>query len=181
MKKMFNDKNRKKSIGIICGIVAIIIVIVVAVLFINGIFNNKNKKLEKELTNRLEELGRSFYENYYYIQVGKDDASRIEFVKRHAKDSIRTDLANIARINSSEQQNILNEFKNAYGESCNASGTRVAIYPKEPYGVRDYDIEVTLDCGFNKNETTTTKKTDSKTTVSSSTKTKATTTKKKTK
>ena len=181
--KMFSVENRKKSIAIICGIVAAIVVIVVVILFATGTIGNKNKKVEKQLTTRLEELGRNFYEEYYYKQVGKDDEARKEFVKGYSQNGIKINLANLARSNTTEQEKILNEFKNADGEACNSSNTKVAIYPKEPYGAKDYDIKVTLDCGFDKKETTTTKKVDdgkeTNTTTTATTKATTTTTKKK--
>jgi hypothetical protein len=174
--KMFSVENRKKSISIICGIVAAIVVMVIVILFATGILGNKNKKVEKQLTARLEELGRNFYEDFYYNQVGKDDEARKEFVKGYSQNGIKINLDNLARSNTTKQESILNEFKNASGEACNSSNTKVAIYPKEPYGVKDYEIKVTLDCGFDKKETTTTKivddgneETDTTTTITTTT------------
>lgn len=181
-RNMFKKENRKKSIAIICAIVVAIAVIVVVVLFATGTIGNKNKKVEKQLTARLEELGRNFYEEYYYKQVGKDEEARKNFVKGHAQNGIKIDLANLARANTIEQQNILNAFANATGDACSTTGTKVAIYPKEPYGPKDYEIKITLDCGFDKKETATTKKVvnnDNKTTTSTTTTAKATTKKKK--
>ena len=34
------------------------------------------------------------------------------------------------------------------GTACNTTSTRAIIYPKSPYGRKDYTIKVELDCGF---------------------------------
>ena len=41
------------------------------------------------------------------------------------------------------------KFKNN-GKACNNKTTRAIIYPKSPYGKKDYKVEVELDCGFDK-------------------------------
>ena len=176
LRKMFNSKNKKRSIGIICGVVALIVVIVLVLIF--NPFGGKNKKIEKQLTARLEELGKNFYENYYYNQLGKDDDAKKEFVKGYAHGGIKIDLANIARTNTTEADKIIAEFKNANGDACDTSESKVIIYPKEPYGSKDYTIKVHLECNFGKKKKDTTTKanntSEQTTTVTTTTTTKTT-------
>ena len=92
----------------------------------------------------MTELAKNFYENYYYDQVGS------EFVKGHAENGIKIDIANLARINNSDSQAILEEFKNSAGENCDSTKSKVTIYPKDPYGKTDYELKIDLECNFNK-------------------------------
>jgi hypothetical protein len=141
-KNAFSAENRVKTIGIAAGIVVVIAVIVV--LIVAKPFGNKDKKVEKQLNDRMTELAKNFYENYYFDQVGS------EFVKGHAENGIKIDLANLARINNSDSQSVLDEFKNKDGEACNTTTTKVTIYPKDPYGKTDYELKIELDCNFKK-------------------------------
>lgn len=179
-KRIFDAEHRKMTFGIIGGVVAAIVVIVVIVLFATGTIGNKNKKVEKQLTSRLEELGKDFYENFYYKQAGNDEEAKKNFLSNYSKLGIKINLDNLVRYKTGESQKILDEFKNANGDACNSSNTKVAIYPKEPYGQKNYTIEVTLDCGFDGKETTSKKADNGKeTTTAAPTTTKATTTTKK--
>ena len=146
MKEFFKNassaENRVKTIGIAAGIVVVIAVIVV--LIVAKPFGNKDKKVETKLNDRMTELAKNFYENYYFDQVGS------EFVKGHAENGIKIDLANLARINNSDSQSVLDEFKNSEGEACNTSSSKVTIFPKDPYGKTDYELKIELDCNFKK-------------------------------
>ena len=166
LKKAFNDKNRKKTIGILCSIIAIIILIVV--ILVSNSLTFKNKKVEKHLSVRLEEIGKTFYEKFYN-QLGSTDEERSNKIKDYTYEGIIIDLENLAITNFNEKQAILDEFKNAAGVSCDVNKTMVSIYPKEPYGIHDYDIVVNLDCGLDNKETTTTSKVQEETTTTTTT------------
>ena len=84
-KKIFDAEHRKMTFGIIGGVVAAIVIIVVIVLFATGTIGNKNKKVEKQLTSRLEELGKDFYENFYYKQAGNDEEAKKNFLSGYSK------------------------------------------------------------------------------------------------
>ena len=95
IKGLFSKENRTKTILAIVGIVVVIAAVVC--LFLFGPFN-KGKRIEKKLNNRMQELGKDFYENYYYDQVGKD------FVKNYEANGIKVDLNNLARLNSNDYE-----------------------------------------------------------------------------
>ena len=67
-------------------------------------------------------------------------------------------------------------------DKCDVDNTKVIIYPQEPYGEKDYKLEIVTACGFKdeKDTTTTTKKTEKKETTTTQ-KAETTTTTKKTK
>jgi len=92
MNKEVNEKNKKKfdisgikdlvmdnkKIFIVSGVTLLVVIIVIVGAV--AIFGNKSygSKMEQyEAT--LREMGKDFYENYYYERTGKDDDERKEF------------------------------------------------------------------------------------------------------
>ena len=170
IRKLFSPRNKVKTIGVICGIVAIIVLVILVIV---NPFTSSDKKHQKQLETRLKEIAKDFYENHYYNTIGKDDEQRKSFVKEVANYGIIMDLANIARTNTEQEDSILKEF-----DGCDPDKSLVKIYPKDPYGVSNYTVEVELVCDFSKN--TYKGKEDKKTTTTTkATTTKATTTTKK--
>ena len=170
IRKLFSPRNKVKTIGIICGIVAIIVLVILVIV---NPFVSADKKHQKQLETRLKEIAKDYYENRYYNTIGKDDEARKAFVKEYAKHGIIMDLANIARANPEEEKNILNEF-----DGCDTQESLIKIYPKEPYGSTNYNVEVELKCDFSKKSSNKEDKKEETTTVKATT-TKATTTTKK--
>ena len=168
IRKLFSPRNKVKTIGVICGIIAIIVLVILVIV---NPFTSSDKKHQKQLESRLKEIAKDFYENHYYNTIGKDDEQRKAFVKEVANYGIIMDLGNIARTNTEQEDSILKEF-----DGCDVDKSLVKIYPKEPYGVTNYTVEIELQCDFSKN---TYKGKESKTTTTTTTTTKATTTTKK--
>lgn len=135
---------------VIVAIIAIIVIIVSLVITIK-LTNKKNEKKitnETELTEVLEDLGGKFYEEFFYVQAGKDNKARKEFVEKYNETGITTTLDNMTK-SIKEAEEKINEFKNnVTDEECDKEKTLVKIRPKEPYGVKDYELEVILVCGF---------------------------------
>lgn len=144
IKDFFREKKNIKLVGIIVG--AIVVVVAVVLLLVFVVFKD-NKSV---LTNELENAGKNFYENFYYNQVGSNESEKKDFLSRYATIGIKIDLENLART-SENQDELLSKFVNKKtGQECNKANTKVTIYPKDPYGQKDYTIESTIDCGFNK-------------------------------
>ena len=141
---LFSKENRKKTIIAAVAVVAVVGAVVVILTLGKPFGNNQIKRWKRQLNDRMGELAKNFYENYYYDQVGS------EFVKGHAENGIKIDIANLARINNSDSQAILEEFKNTAGEDCDSTKSKVTIYPKDPYGKTDYELKIDLECNFNK-------------------------------
>ena len=138
-----SDKKSNKIIFIIGG--AIVLVLIASVLFFVVFKDNKD-----ELSKELENTGRNFYENYYYNQVGKTKSERAATLAKYASTGIRINLENLVG-NPSEKEDLLSKFVNKNTkEKCDKEKTRVTIYPKDPYGQKDYTIEIELECGFKK-------------------------------
>lgn len=141
--------NNNKKI-IIVSILSLAIVIIIILVSIN-IFGKQSK--EKEFTNIIEKMGRDYYENYYYEQSGNNINEKKDFLSRFSTIGIKIDLENLGRYNDQINKEKIAELVNPdTKEACNATNTKVIIKPKEGYQKTDYDIEVILDCGFEKKE-----------------------------
>lgn len=137
-----NDNNGKIKFVII-AIVVILAAVVIGILVSRGGSN------EKSLESSLKEMGKNFYENFYYEQVGSSADERTSLLSKFTTVGIKVDLDNLGRYNDGEFKEEISKFKNSKtNDKCNKTNTRVVIYPKSPYGKTDYTIKTELDCGF---------------------------------
>lgn len=138
-----NDNNGKIKFIIIAVVVVLAAVIV-------GILVSRGGSNEKTLDASLKEMGKNFYENFYYEQVGSSADERTSLLSKFTTVGIKVDLDNLGRYNDGEFKEEISKFKNnKTNDKCNKTNTRVVIYPKSPYGKTDYTIKTELDCGFN--------------------------------
>lgn len=149
MKKLLDliKENKKKVIIGVIGLV-VVIAIVLVVIFMGG-------SQEKKLKNYMTEIGSDFYENFYYQQIGSDDASREEFLKNFTTIGVKVNLDNLSRYSTDDNNKneryakMISEFiNNKTKAECNKENTKAIFYPKEPYHQNDYNLEIVLDCGF---------------------------------
>lgn len=140
-----NNKNNDngKAKFVIIAIVVVLAAIVIGILVSRGGGN------EKALDASLKEMGKSFYENFYYEQIGSSADERTSLLSKFTNVGIKIDLDNLSRYNDGEFKEEISKFKNnKTNDKCNKTNTRVVIYPKSPYGKTDYTIKTELDCGF---------------------------------
>ena len=138
-------EKEKKSSNKIIIIIGVLLVVVAVVLF--SVLNKPSN--EKKLKTSLTEMGRNFYENFYYEQVGSSADERSTLLSKFTTIGIKIDLDNLGRYNNGEFSSKIKEFKNnKTDEKCSKTNTKVVIYPKSPYGKTDYTIKTELDCGF---------------------------------
>lgn len=151
MKDVLNNLKKNKKVLIIAGVVVAIILLVV-ILFL--IFGGNNKNQSQELSSSLKDLGITFYEDFYYNQIGSNDEERREFLEKYKDIGIKVSLDSLSRHKKDETKQILEEFVNEEtGEECDKNSSMVVIYPREPYGKKDYSIDAKLICGFEETET----------------------------
>lgn len=142
IEKQEKRKLNKKTLAIVVAVLIFIILVVLLVVF-------GKKSNEKELESSLNKMGSSFYENFYYEQIGSSADDRTSLLSKFSTIGIKIDLENLGRYNDGEFKKDIKEFKNSLtGEKCNQTKTKVIIYPKSPYGKTDYKIETELSCGF---------------------------------
>lgn len=142
IEKQEKRKLNKKRLAIVVAVLIVVILVVLLVVF-------GKKSNEKELESSLNKMGSSFYENFYYEQIGSSADDRTSLLSKFSTIGIKIDLENLGRYNDGEFKKDIKEFKNSLtGEKCNQTKTKVIIYPKSPYGKTDYKIETELSCGF---------------------------------
>ena len=132
MNKLLKDKSKL----IILGGIFILLVVVIIVLSI--IFNNNSDKKNTEtLEESLNKIGSEFYETKYYTTF--QDVKQLANFKDTGVNISITNLNVIMPI-SADLKDRLNEDK------CNLDNTKIVIYPKDPYGKKDYSLKVELAC-----------------------------------
>ncbi len=149
MEKLKVEKKKGVSKNTIIAIVAVVLVIIV--IAVAGMLLLQKGDNKKELEKKLTEMGRDFYENFYYDQIGGSADERTTLLSRFTTVGIKIDLDNLGRYNNGEYKDKISEFTNKKTkEKCSKTNTKVIVYPKSPYGKTDYKIETELDCGFEK-------------------------------
>lgn len=110
MEKLKVGKEKKSNKNIIIALVGAIIIVALAVV-LGMLFMNKNNN-QKELEKSLEEMGRDFYENFYYDQIGGSADERTSLLSKFTTVGIKIDLDNLGRYNNGEYKEKISEFKN---------------------------------------------------------------------
>jgi len=132
---ILDNLSEHKGKIIIYTLIFIIFIVGVTVLT-NVIENNNNKKsLEKALI----ALGERVYTEGYYDNLKKEP-------KEYEKKGIKITLDDMFEIIDLEVSDYFYNRKTK--ETCDIDDSYVRIYPRAPYGVNDYEIEYTLECGY---------------------------------
>ena len=103
---------------------------------------------EQPLERKLRKMAKSFYEDYYYNLVVEDKGSKedaIVYLSGYADSGLKISYDNLKIYYN--QKNNMNYTDLSV---CNEEKTRVIIYPKSPYGNKDYEMEVELLCDLSK-------------------------------
>ena len=142
--------HKKKSLLCMIGGIVLIVVLIVVGCFM---FLKKGGQ-EASLSKSLESMGKDFYENFYYTQVGSTDEERANFLSKYETIGIKINLDNLSRYDNNKNSDKINKFaNNKTNKACDRTNTRVIVYPQKPYNKTSYKIETQLDCGFDEAET----------------------------
>ena len=129
----------------------VVTICMVSLLALSGCGKKSN---EKELTQNLEKLGRSFYEEFYYVHqeeaLKQQEKSLSEFLSQYAEIGIKADLENISKTSVADKKLVDSMVNSETNEKCDVKNSSVTFYPKAPYGKTDYEVKVELECGFKK-------------------------------
>ncbi len=102
----------------------------------------------------VESMGKDFYENFYYEQVGSTDEERADFLSKYESIGIKINLDNLSRYGENKNADEISKFVNQKTKkACDKTNTKVVIYPQKPYNKTSYKIETQLDCGFDETNT----------------------------
>lgn len=136
LKEVF--KNKILRVFLVAILVVIIIILV-------SLFIFKNR--EASLDEKLEDLGRTWYETYYWENIASTNEKRADALMKYQNIGVTIDLSNLSKYPFSEGK--IEEFINdKTKEACDLNNTKVRIIPESPFGKENYKIEVTLDCGL---------------------------------
>lgn len=116
-----------------------IILIFITIIIVSIIINNNKKTPEELLDNKLSEIGKKFYEDFYYDNTSK------ELLEKLSIDGIRIN------IDSLKEYEFLNEYfvdDDFSLYNCDTYNSVVMIYPVKPFEKSDYNIKIYLDCNF---------------------------------
>lgn len=138
----FLSDKRNLIITAICFVMLLLIILVVA------IFSKTAMSRERILTRSLEEMAIDYYENYYFEQLGlmSSGVSREEFLANFASIGIKINLENLEAYKDGVYEKEIEKFTKPKKKSCNKYNTKAIIYPKKPYGKKDYEIKIELEC-----------------------------------
>jgi len=138
--------SRKNVLIIKLSIMAIILLFII----FGFIFNKMNLFAKVDLKESLKEMATDFYENFYYNQVGQlenDEVDKTKFLEEFKSVGIKISLKNLEEYDDGKYVEEIAKFVNSKTKKpCNKYNTRATIYPKEPYGKTDYEIEINLEC-----------------------------------
>lgn len=131
----------------------IVLVVLLGVLAVAVVVNGTGGNQETKLNTKLKDIGTEFYEDFYYDQIvsGKTEEEVVEFLSRFSEIGIKVNLDNLSRFSEGKYSDLSNEFTNKKSKvACDINNTRALIFPKEPYGKKDHEVNAELDCGFEK-------------------------------
>ena len=139
-------KKSPKLTGIRNTIITVIllamITVVLAVLAV--IFNTP----ERVVKSKIESIAADYYENFFYQSIVEYKTTQKELEKtmqKYEKDGFsRITLQQLLLYDNQKHADAAETLKNY----CNESETAVTIYPKAPYGQKDYHVEYDYSCEF---------------------------------
>ena len=142
------DKNNKKSIK--RTLILLFVDIIILCLLVFGVIklvNTMNTVKKDELTLYLENMGKEFYEDFYYEQLGSTLKEKENFLSMYEEIGIKISLDTLSKYKGNKFKDIIDKFiNNETNESCNRSTTKVIIYPNSPYEKDSYKMETEIDC-----------------------------------
>ncbi len=150
---MSKEKKEKKNtsskeIFKIIIILGLLVVVFAVILFLA---KNFRMSLEDRLNKNLIELGEEFYSDYYYgdISINKTSDEVSKFLSKFETTGISVNLDTLSKYDNERRKSKVSKFEKG---NCDTLNTKVIIYPKSPYGKRDYSITAELHCEFDTEE-----------------------------
>ena len=127
-------KGNGKKVFAIIGIVVLVLIIGII------IFLSLSKGMRQEL--RIKNLASSFYTYYYEENSDKKDEDKIKvFLSNYASSGLTIKLGDMETYIDTHKVENYSILKN-----CDKDKTKITIYPKSPYGKKDYDVKIKMSC-----------------------------------
>jgi hypothetical protein len=136
-----------RNFAVIAIIIASLSVIINAVA--TAIFSE-----DRVAESKIEELGRRYYEEYYYNKITSTIADKptpaqiSSALEKYEKSGFASvTLQQLLIINGREFADYARYFSNNRF-ACDPTGTTIKIIPVAPYGKSDYSVKTNLDCSW---------------------------------
>lgn len=136
--------NRRKVLIKELVIIFILLLIIAALIYF---LLGKKVYSSSEMDDHLRDMAETFYTEYYYddISNGRDSEEVKKYLNGFKDMGLKVDLETLSSYDSETNDPIIANFiKN--GIECNKTETKAIIYPKEPYGKKDFEIETIIVC-----------------------------------
>ena len=102
---------------------------------------------EHSLREICEEMGKEFYEEFYYEQLGSTKKEKEEFLSLYQKLGIKISLDTLSKYKGNKFKDKINKFINKETNTvCNRGTTKVIIYPMAPYDRNSYKMVTEIEC-----------------------------------
>lgn len=128
------DDNTKRLIKIFVVGVIILIISFVLITIKRNVFDVNT---EKKITRKIEKLTGEYYSNQLH------DLFTLKELEKRSSTGIEVDLYGL--LYKLEYKKFSDFYLDDGNKKCNLTKTIIMIYPKSPYGVKDYTIDVKLD------------------------------------
>ena len=103
---------------------------------------SSSSREETKLNQELSDLGSDFYQNFFYQQLTEEE------LKTYASVGKTINLDSLDKYAMTINRNTDMFVNSKTKEGCNTTNSKVTIYPVEPYKNTDFNIVVSLECGF---------------------------------
>lgn len=145
MERQTKEKDKRiKILAIVCAAISMIFIIIGIVIII---FKGTIGTEKDEITLYLEEMGKEFYEDFYYEQLGNTIEEKSSFLSQYQEIGIKISLETISKYKENKNKDLTRIFINKEtNEVCNFNTIKVIIYPKEPYEKDSYKMVTEVDC-----------------------------------
>ncbi|MEG0909636.1 MAG: hypothetical protein RSH78_04665 [Bacilli bacterium] len=138
MIKNFLKKNKTKIIFFL-GLIVLICSL--------GFFAYKIITKEKDVDLVIKEIAQKYYEEYYYPDLKARETFTAK-IKELSKTGVKKTLWDItSKVDHEDKYRLLNP--KVSGIYCKFYETMVVYYPKSPYTVKDYKMDLTIKCKEN--------------------------------
>ena len=142
-KKQSNKKEKKffRPVTIVAMIFSILLIGFLVFLVVNKMTSESPKtKAEKKLS----ELADKFYEHYYDQKLEETNEEEVKtYIAEFKEIGLTIDLEDLRAYLDSFKIEDYSAF-----DKCNKSGTKVTVFPIEPFGKSDFRKSFTLNCKF---------------------------------
>lgn len=133
------DEIRENKTAIIV-ILVLMVAIIIASIF-NLFFKKREESIDMEETMKV--FAQTYYENIHYVEAKSLYGDYyVDRLKLEKEDGIKLTLRGVVQV----FEDVSSESFYKEGLYCDFVDTYAIIYPKYPYGEKDYEIETNVSC-----------------------------------